>query len=235
MLHARPDGMHEVSTVLQAISLHDLLEVSPAVETSLEVDGFAVPAGEGNLVLRAARALEAASARKLPARFRLWKRIPPGSGLGGASSDAAGALRALARLYHLDLELGEVAKAVGADVPFFLNGGRARATGLGDVLEQLPEEPAWFAVAWPGFEVSTADVYRRWDTAGGQPPNELRLAAELVHPPLARFAEALGEGWQMTGSGSAFFRRCSSRRAAEACSAGRPGWTEAAWAVGRWA
>jgi 4-diphosphocytidyl-2-C-methyl-D-erythritol kinase len=235
VLGIRSDGRHEVDSILQAVSLHDLLEVAPADASSLEVFGHGVPAGEDNLVLRAARALEAAAGRPLPARFRLWKRIPPGSGLGGGSSDAAAALRALTRLHGIRCDRHETAARVGADVAVFLHGGRARATGAGDVLQPLEDAPAWFALAWPAIEVSTAEVYRRWDTVGGGPPNELRLAAELVHPPLARFALSLGPGWQMSGSGAAFFKPCATEEEARRCIAQVPGWTAVASAVARWA
>lgn len=213
VLGARPDGQHEVRTLLQRISLHDLLIAEPAAETSLAVEGEA-PAGEENLVLRAAGALEAAAGRRLPARFRLVKRIPAGAGLGGGSSDAAAALRALARLHRLDLDLGPVASGLGADVPFFLGGAAAWATGRGERLEPAAPRPGWYALAWPGYQVGTAAVYRAWDETGGEPPNELARAAARVEPRLEGFARALGEGWRMTGSGSAFFRPAPSEAAA---------------------
>ena len=224
----RPDGYHEVRTTLQAISLHDLLAVEPAESTDL-VGGL-----DDDLVLRAQGALEDAAGRRLPARFRLVKRIPAGAGLGGGSSDAAAALRALHRLYRLDQDLATIAAGLGADVPFFLTGGAAVATGLGERLAPAPPAAAWYALAWPRFQVSTADVYSMWDQVGGQGENELTRAACAVEPRLAEFAVMLGDGWRMTGSGSAFFRSCATRSEAEAAVAGRPCWTGVVHPVGTW-
>ena len=234
MLGRREDGRHEISTLMQAISMHDLLQLERAAVTGLESNGFNVPMDESNLVLKALRALEAAAERPLPTRISLLKRIPPGSGLGGGSSDAAAALRGLSRLHGLELEIGPIAAELGSDVGFFLAGGRARATGRGERLEQLPDQPGWFAIAWPKLEISTADVYRRWDVLGGEPPNELLRAAVDLRPELATFGERLGQDWQLTGSGSAWFKTCASRASAEKATAAAAGWTAVASSVCRW-
>jgi 4-diphosphocytidyl-2C-methyl-D-erythritol kinase len=231
----RPDGRHEISTLIQAISLHDLVELEPATVTTLHVSGFNLPVDESNLALRALRALEVAAGRALPTRIRLVKRIPPGSGLGGGSSDAATALRGLNRLYGLGVELAPLAEQLGSDVPFFLSGGRSRATGHGEQLAATRVAPGWFALAWPEIAISTAEVYERWDRVGGEPPNELQRAAIDLCPDLATFDEKLGAGWQLTGSGSAWFKPCASRAAAEDAARKAPGWTVAACSVGRWA
>lgn len=206
----REDGFHEIRTRIQAVALHDLLEVAPSRRTMLTVAGLPIPETRNNLVLKAHAALEQATGRGLPTVFKLHKRIPPGAGLGGASSDAATALRALKTIYGLDLNLAAVARSVGADVPFFIAGGTALAQGTGEQLMPLSTDPAWFAIAWPGIELSTAAVYGAWDETNGEPPNELRRAAERADGRVKDFAERLGPGWQMTGSGSAFFRRCAS-------------------------
>ncbi len=230
----RPDGYHEVDAVLQAIDLHDLLEAEPAGETSLEVSGEA-PGGTENLVLKALGALEEACGRPLPTSFRLHKGIPSGAGLGGGSSDAAAALRLAAALHEVELDR-RVAEALGADVAFFLCGGAARATGRGEVLRPCPPRGPWFALAWPGFGVSTASVYEAWDRVGGDGENQLTRAALQVAPELGAFAEALGPGWQMTGSGSAFFtaRATAVEAEAERRAAPQESWTVIARAVGAW-
>lgn len=228
-----PDGRHQLSTEFVSISLSDLLEVEPAEAPSLEVHGLLPPPGE-NLVERARAELEAASGRPLPSRVRLHKRIPPGSGLGGGSSDAATALRAFASLYGLEIDLFAVAARLGADVPFLLCGGAAEAGGAGEVLSPLPLPGGWFALAWPGFGVSTAAVYAAYDRVGGEGQNHLRQAAEAVEPRLAAFAAHLGQDWQMTGSGSAFFKHCESRSEAEASVAGLGCWTAVARPLARW-
>lgn len=218
------DGSHRVETILQAVSLADLLAVEPAEQPSIEVTGFEVPADQTNLALRAAAALGR------PVRIQLEKRIPPGAGLGGGSSDAAAVLRELA---PERTDLAEPAAGLGADVPFFLRGGRAIARGRGDELESLPDEDGWYAIAWPGFEVSTAAVYRKWDEVGGGGRNHLLRAALAVEPRLADFAAELGEGWVMTGSGSAFFKEETSDAMARAAAAGLACWTAVARAEPR--
>ena len=224
----RPDGYHEVTTVLQAISLHDLLLAQRSERTEL------LGGHPGDLVLRAQRALERATGRPLPARFRLLKRIPAGAGLGGGSSDAAIALRALTRLYGVDVPLPALAAELGVDVPFFLQGGAAVATGRGESLRPIPPAEGWFAVAWPGYEVPTEPVYRCWDQVGGEGENQLQRAALAVEPRLAEFAAAL-EGWRMTGSGAAFFKPCATRDEAETAVAKLSCWTAVARPVPPWA
>lgn len=228
VLRLRPDGYHEVRTRYQAISLHDLLLIQPAATTSL-VGGY-----PDDLVLRAQRALERAAGRPLPARFRLVKRIPAGAGLAGGSADAAAALRGLSRLHGLDLDLAAIAAELGADVPFLLSGGAADACGRGERLTPARPATGWYAIAWPGFAVSTPAVYRRWDEIGGEGGNALTRAALNVEPKLAEFATMLGEGWRMTGSGSAFFLPAATRAAAEAVAARLDCWTAVARPVGAW-
>jgi 4-diphosphocytidyl-2-C-methyl-D-erythritol kinase len=231
----RGDGLHELRTRMQSIDLHDLLEVDRAEKTSLSVTGMEVSASRGNTVLAAQLALQEATGRYLPAAFLLHKRIPPGSGFGGASSDAAAALRALATMHCLDIDLREVAPRVGADVAFFLRGGAALVEGAGERVTPIAAEPGWFALAWPGIELSTAAVYSAWDEVGGDGANQLRRAAGHVDVRVEEFAEALGPGWQMTGSGSAFFRVCANREEAVAATANLKCWSAVSQSVGAWA
>jgi len=228
------DGFHQLRTTFQAIDLHDLLEIEHASETTFTTSGFDV-ARTNNSVLNAHQALEKAAQRTLPARIHLHKRIPPGSGMGGASSDAATTLRALKMMFGLDADLMDVAQQLGSDVPFFLAGGRAHAEGRGERLRALPWRPEWFAIAWPGIELSTGDVYRAWDDVKGEAPNHLRRAAERVEPRLKEFARSLGTGWQMTGSGSAFFKQTDTEREAREAIARLDCWTVVSLAVPPWA
>jgi len=228
VLGTRPDGFHEIWTRFQAISLHDLLQVEPAPATAL------IGGSGDDLVLRAQRALEEACQRRLPARLRLVKRIPTGAGLGGGSADAAAALRGLSQLYGLRCDLKQVAASLGADVPFFLVGGGAVATGRGELLAPAPPARGWYALAWPGFPVSTPAVYQMWDQVGGDGKNQLTRAALAVEPRLAEFASMLGAGWRMTGSGSAFFKPCPIREDAERAVETLSCWTAIARPVGPW-
>ena len=235
VIKRRADGFHEIRTHMQSVALHDLIEAEPATHTTLVTDGLAVPSGGDNIVLKALAALEAAAGRELPTRFHLHKRIPPGAGLGGASSDAAAALWATKTLHALSVDLMKIAPTIGADVPFFLAGGSALAEGTGEHLTSLPTEPAWFAIAWPGIELSTAAVYGAWDETRGQPPNALRRAAERTDSRIKDFADSLGAEWQMTGSGSAFFKRCATQQEAHRMVASLDCWTAVTHSVGAWA
>lgn len=216
-----PDGRHRVESVMQAISLGDLVEVERTAESSLEVFGLSAPRGPENLAARAAAALG------VSARIRLWKRIPSGAGLGGGSADAATVLR----LLGTPAAAAAVAPALGSDVPFLLRGGTALASGAGEAIASLPDREGWFAIAWPGYELSTASVYAAWDRVGGDGLNHLTRAAFTVEPRLEDFARRLGDGWRMTGSGSAFFLECLSRDDATAATAGLDCWTATASAV----
>ena len=235
VLFRRPDGQHEIRTLFQAISLHDLLHAETAAETTLDVTGLGAAALGDNLVLAAAAALEEEAGRALPARWALEKRIPPGAGLGGGSSDAAAALRCLKALYDLPVDLHPVAERLGADVPFFLRGGAAVGEGRGERLRPRPVTPGWYAVAWPGITLSTAAVYGAWRDHPGSGPNQLQEAAFTVEPRLARFAQRLGPAWRMTGSGSAFFAAFDDRGTAQAACSGLDCWTAVARAVEAWA
>lgn len=228
------DGFHELRTTFQAIDLHDLLQIEAAPETTFTTSGLTISKNQNSL-LNAQQALEEHARRKLPARIHLHKRIPPGSGMGGASSDAAATLRALKTLFALDTDLRPIAEELGSDVPFFLRGGRAMAQGRGERLTPIDDEPAWFALAWPGIELSTGDVYRKWDDVQGEGPNHLRRAAEHLDPRIEEFAIRLGPGWQMTGSGSAFFQRTATKQQAEHATDKLDCWTAVTRSVAPWA
>lgn len=235
VLGRRDDGFHDVRTTLQAIDLHDLVILEPAAETTLTTSGLEIKATASNTCTNAHAALEGAAGRRLPVRIHLHKRIPPGAGMGGASSDAATTLKGVAALHGLQVDLGPIAELIGADVPFFLTGGTAVAEGRGDRLTPIPTQAAWFAIAWPEVELLTPDVYRAWDETPGEPPNQLANAAFRVAPRLQEFAASLGAGWQMTGSGSAFFKLCATENEAHAATSQIKCWRTVAQAVGAWA
>ena len=162
----RPDGYHELRTVFQTISLADRLEVrlSPGRrEVRIETTGFEVPTGKSNLAARAAESALAELKLRARVEITLDKRIPPASGLGGASSDAAAVLRAVCLLAGRTLprtlpedRLLRLAAALGSDVPFFLYGGRALGLGRGEEVYPLPEGPRLHCVIFfPGEGMGT--------------------------------------------------------------------------------
>jgi 4-diphosphocytidyl-2-C-methyl-D-erythritol kinase len=241
VLRRRDDGFHDVRTTLQAIDLHDLVSLTPADKTSLTISGLAVKNTKDNSALKALAALEEVVRKKLPTEIHIHKRIPAGAGMGGASSDAATALRGLAALHHVTADLKTIAAQIGADVPFFLTGGAAIAEQRGDHLAAIPTQQLWFAIAWPGFELLTQDVYRAWDKidhSKTDSPNHLTPAAMSIEPRLQEFANALnkvGRNWHMTGSGSAYFCHCADEASARNITFELKVWTAVAQAIGPWA
>jgi 4-diphosphocytidyl-2-C-methyl-D-erythritol kinase len=165
VLGRRPDGHHELATVLQTISLHDTITLTATENPKivLSCDDRSLPVDANNLVHRAAKALVDRLAPKRGARIRLEKRIPMQAGLGGGSADAAVTLLALAHLWKASAEpqeLLDIAGSLGADVPFFFFGGTARGTGTGKELTQLKDAPDRFLlVIKPNANVSTAAAY----------------------------------------------------------------------------
>ena len=152
VLGRRPDGYHEIRTVLQTIGLADTLHVAPGEGVRLRCSDPDLE-GPGNLVCKAAEALRRESGESRGADIRLEKLIPVGMGLGGGSADAAAALLSLRRLWGLGLDDGrltDIAAGLGADVPFLLNGGTALGTGRGDRVELLPPPPTrWMVLVCP--------------------------------------------------------------------------------------
>jgi 4-diphosphocytidyl-2-C-methyl-D-erythritol kinase len=143
----RPDGYHEIVSVMQTIDLADCVRLRRAPSLQINVSGErrsgSPVEGSDNLAFKAAQALaEAAGILKPGALIELEKNIPAGMGLGGGSSDAAAVLHGLCRLWRLDLDpavLNDVAASIGSDVPFFLSGGSALVTGRGERIEPLPD------------------------------------------------------------------------------------------------
>lgn len=168
----RPDGYHDVSTVMQAVGLYDTLTLTHGgAGLTLTCTDPAVPSDATNLVLRAAgRFFEETKLPVPDLHLHLRKRIPSQAGLGGGSSDAAAVLRALRTLYAPDISDGRLetlAARLGSDVPFFIRGGTQLATGRGEVVSPLPPLTAgWFVVVKPDEGYSTAEMYRRLDEPG---------------------------------------------------------------------
>jgi 4-diphosphocytidyl-2-C-methyl-D-erythritol kinase len=161
----RPDGYHNIETVFQTISLCDILRLK-LLPSGIEVvcDDPAVPDDESNLACRAFLEMKKATGFDGGVRIEIEKSIPPGSGLGGGSSNAAAVLAAMNKMLRAGLsekQLHEIAHDLGADVPFFLTGGLAAAWGIGDRTVSLsPLQESFVVVAIPhNLSVSTADAY----------------------------------------------------------------------------
>jgi 4-diphosphocytidyl-2-C-methyl-D-erythritol kinase len=197
----RDDGYHLIDAEMVALDLCDDLTIDPDGDgLTIEGAGPDVTLGPENLVKRA---LVAVGRR---AGVHLTKRIPSGAGLGGGSADAAAVLRWAG---CTDLTL---AARLGADVPFCLVGGRARVSGIGEVVDPIDPRPGSWTLLTPPFHVSTPAVYRAWDELGGPTadgPNDLEPAALVVAPELAAWRDRLAEGTGhrpvLAGSGGTWF------------------------------
>ncbi|MBN9429372.1 MAG: 4-(cytidine 5'-diphospho)-2-C-methyl-D-erythritol kinase [Burkholderiales bacterium] len=159
----RADGYHLLETVFELIDLHDCIDLKLRRDTDV-VLRTPLPgvAPQQDLTVRAARLLAEHTGCRLGVEITLAKRIPMGGGLGGGSSDAATVLLGLNRLWQTHLsraELMALALRLGADVPLFVFGRRAYATGVGETLTELPDEPAWHVVVAPPVQVPTAAVF----------------------------------------------------------------------------
>jgi len=175
----RKDGYHLLDSLIVFADVHDTIEARPAASLSLVVKGpFAAAlkksgAPQNNLVLRAARALRTAAKVRAGAKIILTKRLPVASGIGGGSADAAATLKALARLWQLDIDAAALARiglALGADVPVCLAGKAAYVGGIGDTLAPtsvLPAAP--MVLVNPGIAVPTKSVFKRRSGAFSEP------------------------------------------------------------------
>lgn len=195
----REDGYHLIDAEIVTLDLADTLVFAPGEGVEL-VPLVHVPRFEPTLVIRALEAVGRS------AFVRLEKRIPVGGGLGGGSADAAAVLRWAG---CTDIA---IAASLGSDVPFCLVGGRARITGVGEILEPLPVAARTFTLLSPPLQVSTAAVYAKWDELGGPSAdngNDLEPAALAVEPRLAfwrdRLGDATGQVPRLAGSGSTWF------------------------------
>ncbi len=229
----RADGYHTLQTLFQIIDLCDTLSLSPAAHGTITLEcSDAALAGPENLVLRAAHALRAATGSTQGASMRLDKRIPMGAGLGGGSSDAAGALLGLNQMWgcELDIEtLAQIGLGLGADVPLFVRGNSAWAEGIGEILTPIDLPSKTYLVICPDCHVSTQDIFShqqltRNTTAikmaaflAGHTRNDCENVVRSLYPPvdeallwLNQFAQA-----RMTGTGASIFAAFDSAQQAQ--------------------
>lgn len=174
VLGRRPDGYHELETILHTVGLSDEMEIVPTETGDIEVqmslaEGVTgdLPSREENTVYRAARALLETGASNEGILIEVLKHIPVSAGLGGGSGNAAGALVALRDHWGLRLsraEMLEMAATIGSDVPFCIQGGTMLASGRGEILTSLTDALAgWFVLGISDRPLPTADVYAEWD------------------------------------------------------------------------
>ncbi|MDO4232190.1 MAG: 4-(cytidine 5'-diphospho)-2-C-methyl-D-erythritol kinase [Lautropia sp.] len=246
----RDDGLHLLETVFQFIDLQDdiRLELDESGVISRTHDPEGVSESD-DLTLRAARSLKAATGTPLGARISLSKRIPIGAGLGGGSSDAATVLLGLNRLWNTGLsreQLIDLARPLGADVPIFVYGQNAYATGIGDIFQPIELPERWFVLLMPHVHVATAGVFSAPELTRDTKPitiqsftalagrNDLQPVVEARQPAVRHAVEALSTAAQrlsktsagaeksgnitvrMTGSGACVFAATGCRATATA-------------------
>jgi 4-diphosphocytidyl-2-C-methyl-D-erythritol kinase len=172
VLGLRADGYHEISTVMQSISLADeveLLHAAGGFYLSLEPEEVEIGPQERNTAYLAWKALQRLSGKELPVKVTLRKEIPAGAGLGGGSANAAAVLVGLNELFGFGLRLDElrgIGTRIGADVPFCISGGTAMGEGVGEILTPLPAPPAHhLVVAKPSRSADTGKIYHVFDEA----------------------------------------------------------------------
>lgn len=233
----RADGYHTLDMLMQAVSLYDVLTFSPAPILSLTVEGNLPASTADNLVMRAAQALRTAVGYSGGAAIHLQKHIPIGAGLGGGSADASTTLKGLRDLWRLsisDAQLAEIGLRIGTDVPFCLQGGLARVTGIGEVISPIRLMHTYdLVILKPSDGLSTPTVFRTYDlmrpsaahesmdavqhallqrdsrTLSLSMRNDLESAAIAMCPAIRKGKDALleqgAQGAIMSGSGSAVF------------------------------
>lgn len=229
----RPDGYHLLQTAFRLLDWGDRLDFhcreDGAIHRANELAG--VPA-EQDLVVRAARSLQAATGTRYGADIVLHKTLPMGGGVGGGSSDAATTLIALNRLWQTGLSRGALQTlglALGADVPFFIYGRDAFAEGIGDAFQPLTLPEAVYVVLSPEVSVPTAEIFsakdltrnttpvRITDFAASQTRNDLQAVACNRYPEVGRAIDWLGQyaPARMTGSGACVFAEVASESEAD--------------------
>ena len=245
ILDRRPDGYHEIETVLVPVRLYDRLELEPRDDGRFKIEGDLpadVPGDDRNLALRAARAAAPFDGGPDGLTIRIEKRIPVAAGLGGGSSDAAAVLLGIEALRGALIPEPErmgLATQLGADVPFFLFPRPAVGRGVGERLESISGLPeAWWVLVFFPFGVATARAYAEagaeltlprqgssiaallqpfW--TGESPLNDLEGPATRSHPQIAEARRALGglgaSLTGMSGSGPTVYGRFENQKAAE--------------------
>jgi 4-diphosphocytidyl-2-C-methyl-D-erythritol kinase len=234
VLGKRPDGYHDLVSIVDIISLNDVLQVEEVPEdiVIVEDERHLLPSGPANTIYRAAMLLKETYHVERGVRISVKKEIPIGAGLGGPSSNAATALNALVNLWNLpinSLGLTDLGSKIGADVPLFLYGKSCVMKGVGERITPIKIPCIWYVIIYPGIILHTKDVYgglkipltlaQNDITLSGQLDtvfdvarmlkNDLEKVAFSLHPEIETLKERLQEagaiGSLMSGSGSSVF------------------------------
>jgi 4-diphosphocytidyl-2-C-methyl-D-erythritol kinase len=241
----RPDGYHELVSIMTPVSLLDVIDVNEIGGGGVELSasGYPVPLDDGNIVVRAAKSFSVTTGLQPGVSIKITKNIPVAAGMGGGSSDAAATLLILNEIYSKPLSLDDLrglALRLGADVPFFLACTPCLVTGIGEILEPIERWPEfWYVIVVPFIRVSTAWVYQNYKmklTKGEYPfikkklesaslvipqvlENDLETVTSATFPLIDRIKRLLvangAEGALMSGSGPSVFGAFGSLEPAE--------------------
>lgn len=244
VLSKRPDGFHELRMLNSAVSIFDDIEVN-VVEKGIQVDcenDPSVPSGENNIVYKATKEIMAYSNKNVGIHIKIKKCIPSGAGMGGGSSNAAAVILGLNQMLKINLskeKLMKIGLRFGADIPFFMYGAAAIATGIGENLTKLKKLPKMpLLIVTPNLNVSTKSVYEKYHAnghskAGEELPveyiskkavvkvlhNDLETVTGKQYPIVGEIKDFLIKngalGAQMTGSGPSVFGIFPDRESAE--------------------
>jgi len=218
----RSDGYHTLETAFQLIDFTDELEFSVSAGTGVSLQCELAELQTDNLILRAADLLSPYIQTPGHVRIRLTKHIPMGGGLGGGSSDAATTLLALNAIWHCQLDepaLMALGLKLGADVPVFLRGSSAFATGVGETLTPIDIPDAWYVVITPPCQAQTREIFTHPELTRDSPPlkirafpftgtrNDCQTAACTLYPVIQQALDWLGNFAvaKMTGTGASVF------------------------------
>ena len=233
ILGRRQDGYHEIQTFFQLLDYGDQLSFSVRRDGQLTLTpAMADIADNDNLIIRAAKKLQAATKTELGADIQLDKRLPLGGGLGGGSSDAATALVALNHLWKTGLTataLADLGVQLGADVPVFVHGCSAWAEGIGEQLQVIAMPERWYLVIKPNCSVATRQIFSHPQLTRNTPPitvasflekggiNDCQTTVCQLYPEIAEAISWLGRHAhaQLTGTGACVFAGFPSRSAAD--------------------
>jgi len=208
----RPDGFHEIDSIMQSISLHDEVEIAPSAG-GITVHCSAAEIKD-NTAIKAAELILSEAKRTAGVNIHIKKNIPLASGMAGGSADAAATLIGMNKLFGLNLhieKLIELGGKIGSDVPFCMVGGTARCTGRGEKILRLnPHSGAAFILVFPDLALPTKLVYDKFDIVGpGKNGNDLEKAAFELFPVISELKCELesetGRTWKMSGSGPTLF------------------------------
>ncbi len=192
VLGKRADGYHDLAMLMQRVSLYDRISLRISTEPGIRVRcaGVSLDSGQENIAAQAARGLLDSAASSVGVDIEIDKQVPVAAGLGGGSSDAATVLMGLNEMLDLKFSsqaLQELGVKLGADVPFFIFGHAAWATGIGDVLQRAENLPSvWYVLVNPGIAVSTAWAY-----------GNLRLTSRLDDHKIPRFSSTVDSVTEM--------------------------------------